>query len=341
MSDRNEIDRARKLFADLIDILNQLTDAQVGELFGSGILNAFMNAILEPSDVEKFPSVAAFFLANKWRASYIAAMQHALTRNYSFPIKRENLTAFASPSHVQWFDDGVMLLDAGTKSFAGLLALYRNERLSYAVAARDTKPGEQLVATDFEFVDIEDFKNHFLPKYPTEVEGPIRRLQGLIDARDNDEAKYQQLLQSYPWVLGAQYKRIQRHEKLDDKNIPDFTGVRIHDSCRDIFEIKPPFAKIFRKDGSFTADFYSYWGQAERYLDFARQNQDYLYREKKLRFENPRCYLIIGYGLSSEEMDAFRRKDRMNPLIELRTYNDILVWMKNTTELIKRLSNKD
>ena len=76
---------------------------------------------------------------------------------------------------------------------------------------------------------------------------------------------------------------------LNDKNIPDFTGVRIHDSYRDIIEVKPPFTKMFRNDGNLNSDFNDAWNQAERYLDFARTERDYLQR-KGLRFDNPRCF---------------------------------------------------
>jgi hypothetical protein len=163
----------------------------------------------------------------------------------------------------------------------------------------------------------------------------LRKLKTLLDARDNEEAKYQRLLQDYPWVLGTQYKKIGRHTKLDDKNIPDFTGVR-YDGCRDIFEIKPPFANLFLPDGDFSDAFFRYWNQAERYLNFARTEKDYLYR-KGLRFENPKCYLILGFNLSDEQIIELRRKESMTPSIQILTYNDLFAYMGSTIAQLQGL----
>lgn len=104
----------------------------------------------------------------------------------------------------------------------------------------------------------------------------IEEIERLIAQKCNDESQYQELLQRYPWILSGQHSSIERHANLDDENIPDFTGVRAADSCRDIFEIKPPFMSVFRKDGELTAQFNDAWSQVERYLNFARQQRQYL-----------------------------------------------------------------
>jgi hypothetical protein len=340
MTQKDRIVRAKQMLEELIHLLAQLSDAEIGDLFAGGILNTFFTAILEPSEVEKYPNVAEFLFANKMKSAYIAALQYALTQNYSFKMTKEGETLFASPSRIQWFDDGVMLLDAGTKPFAGLLALYRNGQLYYPIVARDTKPGEKLGPDDFEFLDLEEFKIHqaqFFPKQPYQLDKPLKDLKALVDSQDNEEGKYQRLLQEFPWVLGAQYKRIDRHTKLDDKNIPDFTGVRVRDNCRDILETKPPFANLFIQNGDFSADFLRYWDQAERYLDFARREQGYLDREKGLRFDNPICYLILGFDLTEEQISKIRAKQRMNPAIQILTYNDLFAFISNTISLVKRL----
>jgi hypothetical protein len=154
--DQHRIEHAKQLFEELANTLGQLSDAEVGRLFDTGVLDVFLSAILEPSDRNKFPNIAEFLLANKMRSAYIAALQFEITHRYSFPVTKDNETSFASPSHIQWFEDGVMLLDAGRKPFAGILALYRNGKLSYPIAARDTKPGEKLGPEDFEFLNLED-----------------------------------------------------------------------------------------------------------------------------------------------------------------------------------------
>lgn len=129
------------------------------------------------------------------------------------------------------------------------------------------------------------------------------------------DMRYQELFEQHPWFLGGQHTKIERHTSLDDNNIPDYTGIRASDSYRDIFEVKPPFMPCFRKDGGFTAPFNDAWAQAERYLNFARQQRQYLRDEKGLLFENPRCFLIVGHGLSDAERQALRVKESFNTAI--------------------------
>ncbi|VVB91355.1 Uncharacterised protein [uncultured archaeon] len=299
MSDTETIKKGKQLITELSNTLREISDKELGELFKDGAMDLFFKSILDPSEVSHYPTIAEFFLAKKYRSSLLAGMINSITNNYSLKVTKEGKTGFVSPSFVQWFEDGVMLLE-GNGPFKGYIALYRNGTLSYAVAARDVGPGEQMGREDFKFIDIEDFRAQ-LKQMPSEttamLDEPVQKLKSLIDISDNDEAKYQKILETYPWVLGAQYRNIQRHPKLDEKNIPDFTGVRVHDGFRDIIEIKPPFMKVFREDGNFTSDFNDAWNQAERYLNFAREEKDYLQR-KGMRFDNPKCFLVLGWDIS-------------------------------------------
>jgi transposase len=179
-----------------------------------------------------------------------------------------------------------------------------------------------------------------LPKRVAQLDEPLRRLINLLEKQENEETKYQELFQSYPWTLGAQYERIERHQKLDDQNIPDFTGIRVWDHCRDIFEIKPPFMPVFRSDGEFTSNFNESWNQAERYLDFARLERDYL-RRKGLDFDNPRCILILGFNLPEELARKIRAKQRLNPSIQVLTYDEVLAFTKHTIKFVRKLKSDD
>jgi hypothetical protein len=221
-----------------------------------------------------------------------------------------------------------------------LVGLYkRGGKLSYAILARDARGGDSLGPEYFEFVDENDFAERIKQvshQQTADLDEPIKKLETLLKVHNNDESQYQELLMQYPWVLGATYKKIHRHTNLDDKNIPDFTGVRIFDGCRDILEVKPPFSKMFRENRTLSANFHDAWTQAERYLDFARGERDYLQR-KGFLFDNPRCYLILGYELTDDELKQIRTKERMNPSIRLLTYNDLLVFMKWTKTFIENL----
>jgi hypothetical protein len=166
----------------------------------------------------------------------------------------------------------------------------------------------------------------------------IKELEKLIAEHCEDESRYQELFQRYPWILGGQHTKIDRHTHLDDRNIPDYTGVRASDGFRDIFEIEQPFMPCFRKDGGFTAAFNDAWQQTERYLTFTRRQRDYLRAEKGLYFENPRCFLIVGQSLSHGELQAIRDREALNPAITVLTYEQVLAMANAFLDLLKAAS---
>lgn len=151
----------------------------------------------------------------------------------------------------------------------------------------------------------------------------LHRLVDLLSDQCDDEDTYQELLTSAPWMLGASYSAVIRHQKMDDANIPDFTALRAYDECHDVVELKQPFLRLFRRDGSFTAAFNDAWNQAERYLDFCQRQRTYLMDQKHLRFENPRCILLIGHDLSVPESDAVRAKESVSRHITVMTYDQL------------------
>lgn len=152
----------------------------------------------------------------------------------------------------------------------------------------------------------------------------LDRLRDLLESECREESAYQELISGAPWMLGTNYSALLRHQKMDDENIPDFTLLRAYDECQDIAELKQPFLRLFRSDGSFSANFGDAWNQAERYLDFCSRQRVYLSDQKGLRFENPRCILLVGFELSAEERNAIRAKESMNRLITVMTYDELL-----------------
>ena len=175
------------------------------------------------------------------------------------------------------------------------------------------------------------------------LEGMKQSLNQLVDLLSNqcdDESAYQELLSSAPWMLGASYSAIVRHQQLDDANIPDFTALRAYDQCHDIVELKQPFLRLFRKDGSFTAAFNDAWNQAERYLDFCQRQRVYLRDEKQLRFENPRCILLVGHDLSVPESDAVRAKESASRLITVMTYDQLYRHARHFFEVVFSIEDR-
>lgn len=336
MSNEESIAKGKSLIAELSAICCELTDSDVPHLFGNGSIEQLLTAILDPQKVNEYPSIGEFFLANKQRASFLAALRLVITKSYSIRVTKEEDTGYVSPTNIQWFDDGVLLLE-GQQPFEGFLALYRDHKLSYAITARAVEKGQEIASEDFAFIDIAEMQNRLAQlKTPTghHLELTIDEILKLLDVCDPDESKYQELFVNYPWVLGLQYSDLRRHKNLDEKNIPDFIGVRVSDGYMDILEIKPPSMKVFREDGEFTADFNNAWNQAERYLNFAREDKDYLNR-KGLQFDNPRCFLVCGYNLEKEMVQKVRLKEKMNPAIQLMTFNDIVAFMRNTVKFLQ------
>jgi hypothetical protein len=175
------------------------------------------------------------------------------------------------------------------------------------------------------------------------LESMKQALDCLVDLLANqcdDEDAYQELLASAPWMLGASYSALLRHKKMDDLNIPDFTALRAYDECHDVVELKQPFLRLFRADGHFNSDFNDAWNQAERYLDFCQRQRTYLLDQKQLRFENPRCILLIGHNLSVPESSAVRAKESASRLITVITYDQLYRQARHFFEVVVTLEDR-
>ncbi len=198
------------------------------------------------------------------------------------------------------------------------------------------KSGEKVIHKEVQ----QSIDNALLKTIPSnqidDLEKPLIEIKDLLNSQDNKESNYHKWLQKHYWVFGLGYKLIESHKNLDDKRIPDFTGIRVYDDFRDIFEIKSPFINLFQKDGEFTSEFNKAWNQVEEYLNCAIEDKDYL-RRKGLNFDNPKCYLILGYDLSEKQIKKIRTKARMNPAIDFRTYNDLIIWAEHTIKIVKEL----
>ncbi|MEA2075679.1 MAG: DUF4263 domain-containing protein [Euryarchaeota archaeon] len=337
-----KIAEAKSLLQKASEIIQEVTDVEAAKILGDGVLDLLLRSILKP--MEDFPEISIYdyLLQNKHRAMLVASLRHAITQNYSIKGTVEGKPVFVSPEYHQWFQDGVMFLQ-GKKPFEGLMGLYQDGEVKFAIAARDAREGEQLGPEDFIFISIEEAKERFRsikPESLNSLDAAVISLEDLLKNQSKDESEYQSLLKENPWMLGAEYEVIQSHRALDGNNIPDFTGVRVRDKYRDIIEIKHPFLTLFREsDGEFASDFNTAWNQAERYINFALTESDYL-RRKGLMFENPKCYLLIGYALTNEQRSKIFVKERNNPLIRVLTYDDFLVYAKATIQFVKNLTGK-
>lgn len=332
--------RAAAAVEELLTVLPKLTDDEVSGVLAPDRLIRMLTALLDPSSVTEYNNLAEFFVANKHRATTVALLRHVITHSYSFRGRGESgRSGYASPSYFQWFDDGVIVLE-GEEPFTGQLVLCKNGELRYAIAMQNIPEGREVGPESVEFVSADDFslRVHAANPPADELDLPGAKLLELLTAKCNREEEYQQVLQLHPWALGVHYRQVNAHQNLDDRNIPDFTGLKAENDSRDVIEIKPPFVKLFRRDGEFSDTFNQAWNQTERYLDFVQREADYLRRQKGLEFSNPRARLIIGYRLNSRQRESIRRKERQNPRIEVLTYDDLLAYVASTVDRIRHLA---
>jgi hypothetical protein len=246
--------------------------------------------------------------------------------------------------------DYISLYNYTNEYLGGIAALEANPKIAYSVLrvlgrpqtpvnirqkfADRIKSGERVL-----YEKVKQAIDELLRTIPSnqvdELEKPLIEIKELLNSQNNKESNYHKWLQKYYWIFGFDYKLIESHKNLDDKRIPDFTGIRVYDDFRDIFEIKPPFIPLFQKDGEFTSEFNKAWNQVEEYLNCAIEDKDSL-RRKGLNFDNPKCYLILGYDLSENQIKKIRTKARVNPAINFRTYDDLIAWAENTINFVKK-----
>lgn len=136
-------------------------------------------------------------------------------------------------------------------------------------------------------------------------------------------------------MLGGEYSSADRHTRLDDGRIPDFTASRCYDGCLDILELKQPFLPLFKRSGEFSANFNDAWNQSERYVDFVDRQRGYLREEKRLLFENAQCVLLIGHELNESELEAVRSKQRLARRITVRTWDQLAGTARHMVNLVE------
>lgn len=168
----------------------------------------------------------------------------------------------------------------------------------------------------------------------------FQTLLRLLDERCENESRYQELLEANPWMLGGTYSELKRHKEhghdpRGHRNIPDFTAMRSADQMHDIVELKQPFLKCFKQDGTPSSDFNDSWNQSVRYLAAAREDRDYLARHHGLRFENPKCLLIIGHEWSDDQARIIRQSESLNLSISVLRWDQLVAQATQVLSLMR------
>jgi len=335
-----KLKQATKLVQEASCELSNLTGEEISEIISNGFLTDLLFSFLSPSNDEPKESLFEYLIQNRKHLQFAPIIYKELIRRCTFEINNAGFTTIISPSHMQWVENGFMYLEGFTPFSGGIRACFPDETIKIVTARRHICPGEKITHNDIKFLPIES-ANHVARTVPsnliTDLDAPIHQLKDLLAKQIENESEYQSLISKFPWILGAQYLSVHSHKILDDGNIPDFTALRVKDLASDIFEIKQPFLKCFRKNGSLSSEFLSAWQQLLRYIDFAEQESSYLNRQKSIKFNNPKGYLIIGYNLNQKERLEIQRLERQHKNIQILTYDDLLSYSENTVSWVRKL----
>ena len=223
-----------------------------------------------------------------------------------------------------------------SETLSSLKDIDSDKDINIAIPVREPIEGCEPVKDDFNVIPVKESDK--VLKGTNKLERAIEKLENLLESGCNEESQYQSLLKENPELFGHMYSEINSHQKFDDKNIPDYTGLRVIDNFNDIFEIKAPFIDLFKKNGEPSMLFHEAWRQIERYSNFAEDQRTYLSEEKGLRFENPKIFLYLGYNLDENQKKEIRKRERNSSLnVTVYTYNDLLKSAKNLLSFLKKL----
>jgi len=323
----------------LAELLGRLSDDDLVVFDASGAINDLVKGIFDATKRPDGERIGDYLLRHKRRATIAAHLRLALVRLHTFKVVHDGKDYFLSPNPMQPPNPDAVYFLEGEEAFAGFLGVYRKDgTMGFAILNRDIGPGESFDDSAFDFITIDEVNERMKQRRKTLplMQQAIDRLKNLLQGGVTDESQYQQWFQENPWSLGLKYESIEPHKKLDDKNVPDYLGVRVTDKDRDLFEIEQPFKPVLTKAGDYCQEFNQAWNQAERYRTFAYENRQYL-SDKGLRFVAPHSILIYGYNLTPEDLKAFRDKSRANPHVQMMTYNDVIAFAENTVETVRRL----
>jgi len=114
-----------------------------------------------------------------------------------------------------------------SETLSSLKNIDSDKDINIAIPVKEPIEGCEPVKNDFNIIPIKKFDNAL--KGFNKLEKAIEKLENLLESECNEESQYQSLLKENPVMFGYMYSEINSHKTFDDKNIPDFTGVRVTD----------------------------------------------------------------------------------------------------------------
>lgn len=192
--------------------------------------------------------------------------------------------------------------------------------------------------TEIFFNINEEYESYFDKKnLIKQIKCAKNELLKLINKKEEKERKYQDFFKKYPYCFSLYYEKIESHNKLDDKNIPDFTGIRTKDKFHDIFEIKQPFKNYLNKNNTPNLEYMKDLEQCKDYLKYCENHKQTLREEKNIHIQEPKCFFITTYNLDNFHKNKLKEKYKTDALkIELITYDEIINQINKIIELLEK-----
>ncbi len=317
-SKRVSVEAAQKSLRALTQVVEQANDREAEQILGDGQLEALLKAVL-PARRRSAKTAYDYLTTQKRRASLMARVRHDINLAYSFPTGVNG--RFISPTRVQWFYDGLTFIE-GAEPFSGVVGLFRAGECRYGLYVRDAPANGSLGPREADFVGIAAAKQSFDAAAKPASEGctELEELRSSgVDAKD----QWLNLLERYPWMLGAQHIEFVRPSN-GDANMPQLFALRAEDRAHDVLMMGQPSASVFGRSGRLQRSFQEALHHAEQTLSFVQRQAEYLEREFNLVVQRPRAFVIAGQGLDRTERETLRHHaETRHAELRVLTFDDL------------------
>ena len=139
-----DIKQIEKKIKEACSKIKKLSDVEFGELVNTKVFDKLLLSISNPKDSKKYKNLQEHLLKNKNRLYLLARLRYVICENYSFKGKVGETSAYVSPFHYQWLDNGIIFTQ-GKNKWQGIIGFYDNEGdLYFAKSKRNFEGGDTI-----------------------------------------------------------------------------------------------------------------------------------------------------------------------------------------------------
>jgi len=172
---------------------------------------------------------------------------------------------------------------------------------------------------------------------PTVFRNAYLEFEKMINNANLKEKDYQKFLEKNPWFFGGEYIKAYSQKRAGAELIEDFL-LEKYDGFHDVVEIKRPNHKIFVGPGNNLKPSSECMCGVSRimdYLDYYERNVQEEYWRTGKEIYKPRGIVVIGRNQNINRR-KLRQFNSYISLIEIWTYDDLLIKSKKLIELIEK-----